>query len=189
MLKQIQVTLFLLFLNIGYGQQLSLHLSSTAFIPAGVQFKRIYGPTLAFSGGIETAIAENISIGIGLRYLTAHGETSFTEETTDLKIYLINIMGRYSFQFEKYTPNIGIGFGSNLLKESNPIGEITTETTGVLIDGGVRTRLSNSLYLDTSLSYLSSRVKAENGWVDLGGFGFTLGIVKNFSAKEIIYIE
>lgn len=183
MLKQFQIALILSVLNIGYGQELSLHLSPTVFIPAGTQFKQIYGASLAFSGGLELDLTEKIALGVGLRYLSAHGKTSLTAETTKMNIYLYNIMGRYRFQHKKYTPNIGIGFGSNLLKEINSIGELTTESFGVLIDGGTYTKLKEGLYLDTKLSYLFSRVKAENGWVDLGGLGFTLGIVKNFSTR------
>jgi hypothetical protein len=58
MLKQFQVALILSILNIGYGQELSLHLSPTVFSPAGIQFKQVYGASLAFSGGIELSISQ-----------------------------------------------------------------------------------------------------------------------------------
>ncbi|MFC1480648.1 hypothetical protein ACFL6E_00160 [Candidatus Neomarinimicrobiota bacterium] len=183
MLKQLQIALILLVLNIGYGQEISVLLSSTVYIPAGAQFNKIYGVNLAASGSVEIELAKNVDIGIGLRYHNAHGTTSFTGETSKLNIYLWNIMGRYRFHHEKYIPNIGIGFGSNLCKEINSIGELTTASFGILIDGGARTELKEGLYLDTKMSYLFSRAKAENGWVDLGGLGLTVGVVMIFSTN------
>ncbi len=165
-------------LHAGSGDSFRITGMANYFQPSDEYFKNIYGSELTYGGEIGIKLWKWISLWSAADFYTKKGQTTFSEEETDIQI--IPIFGGLMFQFtnSSFRPYTAFGIGYFQYKETNPIGTVEDGDLGYVIQAGIRFKPIDLLFLDFKTSYSFCQVKPADIEADLGGFraGFGLGL-------------
>lgn len=150
----------------------SIELVTSYTIPSEQVFKDVYGGGPVFGAEVGFDVHKRISGWAGIGYLRRTGALTITGDETRLRIISLEVGARYQFSTSKTVPYAGGGLSINFYKETNTIGEVSGSCLGVVGKAGLLRKISETLWMDFSLSYNFN--KAED--VNLGGARVSFGI-------------
>lgn len=141
----------------------------------------VYGVDLAYK------VMPTVEVFLHTDYYKQDGQTTWTQETTTLKIFPLELGVRLFANFMKQKdtkiklhPYVGAGAGYYMVKEENPIGDWDEKGLGFFIEGGFRVVFS-SIFVDLKFKNIMLKVDhAQGGDVKMGGFAILGGLGVTF---------
>ncbi|UCH95950.1 MAG: outer membrane beta-barrel protein [Candidatus Aminicenantes bacterium] len=150
-------------------------------------FKEVYEDTpVIYSVDVAVRILRSLEIFLHTDYLSIDGQTTYTHESTTLKIIPMELGMRFLIGSnksckKKLFPYLGGGAGYYMIKEEYaadiPMENVDEKRLGFFAEGGLRFYALKSVFIDAKLKYIA--LKSENG-TQLGGMAYIGGIGVSF---------
>jgi len=151
------------------------------FNPTEQRSKDIYGSGWAFGGEFGLGVAESLFVYFSGSYYARTGELTYTREETKLKIIPLTLGAKYHFNLARGLDfYAGAGLTYNIFNEENPIGDVSKNGVGFVVNSGVLAFVSGGLFLDGYVNYSYCKIKPANVDVNIGGLEAGLGIGYKF---------
>jgi len=151
------------------------------FNPTEQRHKDIYGSGWAFGGEFGFGVSQSLYVYLSGNYYAREGELTYTQEETKLKIIPLAVGAKYHFNLVGgLNFYAGAGLTYNIFKEENPIGEVSKNGIGFVINSGLLVFILEGLFLDGYVNYSYCKFKPANVDVNIGGLEAGLGIGYKF---------
>jgi hypothetical protein len=168
---------------------ITVGLLSGFYFPRDAVFKEIYGQSAPFFGAELTLRfpiqdPHGLDIGAGGRLLNRKGVTSYTQEALSLRLSLLFLSVRYSYDTGRFGLFFGPGIEYIMYREkyAEPFPRKSTSgsKTGVHLTAGGYYHLSSALSLKGYVKYIKADTSAPGFRVRLGGTECGLGVLYRF---------
>ncbi len=176
--------LFLFFCGLALGENFTVKLRSSIFIPQDNFFEEIYGEGVAYGIEIDIPIWKKLDLWTSGNYFVKQGKLTFTQDSTKVKILPIEWGIRYRFLSKKICLYTGIGLGYVSLRESNFIGVVDTKKFGYNLSVGGFLSLFHNVIFDVFIRYSWYKVNPTTIEVNIGGYDIGIGIGYAFGEKK-----
>lgn len=151
------------------------------FNPSDQRNKDIYGSGWVFGGEIGFGVRQSLNVYVSGSYYSKEGELTYTKENTKLKIIPLAVGAKYHFNIAGgLNLYAGAGLTYNIFKEENPIGNVSKNGFGFVVNSGLLAFVFEGLYLDGYVNYSYCKMKPANVDINIGGLELGLGIGYKF---------
>ena len=146
-------------------------------------YKDVYGdsPT-TYNADLGFRLSNIFEAFVHTDYLKVDGQTTYTHDTTTLKILPAEVGLRLLLPVTKgckfvILPYLGGGAGYYMIKEESAIGTVDEKRTGFFFEGGLRIYIMKPVFIDLKAKDVMLKSKSD---VNLGGFTYQGGIGISF---------
>jgi hypothetical protein len=167
----------------------SIGIQGGAFFPQDVNFQQLYGKILPDYGAeislrLPISDPHGLDLAVGGRMLSADGKTTYTQESTSLRLTSVTVAIRYSYDTGRFAILLGPGMDYVMYKESYaatfPVSSVSGNTVGFNIQGAVYLHMTSALSLKGYVKYCAVATENPGFRVNLGGVEWGAGLLYRF---------
>lgn len=172
-----------------YEKSFSIGLAGGIYIVQEEAFKEVYGKTAPFFGGegifaFPLSAEDNLAVSLGVNYIFATGETTYTKEEVKLRIIPASLSLAYVRNLKGFRPfaSLGVDYFSykEILPETFAVTSVTGTAFGFNVQLGTFVRLVDSLSAKVYFKFRSAKATVEEIEVNLGGSELGVGLFYSF---------
>ncbi len=170
--------------GLALGENITVKLKSSIFVPQDNFFEEIYGEGFAYGIEIDILLWKKLDLWASGNYFSKQGKLTFTQDPTEVRIIPIEWGLRYRFLNKRITLYAGIGLGYISLTETNFIGDVSTKNLGSNLNLGGFIFLFQNLIFDVFIRYSWCKVHPASIEVNIGGYDLGVAIGYSFGRKR-----
>lgn len=175
---------FFFLCGLALGENFTVKLKSSIFVPQDNVFEEIYGEGLTYGIEIDILLWKKLDLYASGNFFSKQGKLTFTQDPTTIRIFPIEWGLRYRFLNKRISLYAGIGLGYVSINESNFIGDVSTKNMGYNVGLGGFLSLFHNLIFDVSVRYSWCEIHPASIGVNIGGYDLGIAVGYSFGRKR-----